>query len=722
MRNVTITRETMWPPLRLPVQRVTDLQGEAAVGDRNPLMALVAQVKLLAQGQHFTLAQKLLQLLDSEYAMERIDQGSFGRLFPASVYAHAPDLAASWLTRRYAANYEIVIDVTPAGLPRDVAIMRVAGNAVSLQLSHELFEFYAGDMILSRLGLTFALIDAFMKSKHRTDGAVAINLLDSGSWPGLAFCECHPGYYLIPDPHYLGHDQYSRSRAEFRQHHVAWAERAPVAYWRGSTTGMPTDPALGWRSLPRVRLCEVAAANPEIIDAGITGVSQIFDPAARADLGARNLLRERVESWSYQQYRYQIDIDGNTNAWDGLVLRLLTGSPVLKVASPFGYEQWYYHRLKPWVNFVPVQTDMADLVEKVNWLRGNDEAAQRIGEAGRALAESLDEREIHLAAPVIAAAIRAEAGAPLIDLRFGERAPDNAVLGAGWRTPGPDGVTVASAQSHLTLATPPGFGDHVLLAELSVRTGLPHQMTMTVNGETLLSRLIAERATVFCLLPRSVTNANDRLDVAFDFRDASGPRPDNVPVVTLHRIGVAALTRKVWAGYSDPASMLADLNAIGPPSLVHDLGWQTANRKPLSLPLDAVLHAVYTCFGTVLYADRASGRVRHGFAAQAPANLFLLQINGASVLAHLQDDGGYAAVRIRPEGPQAPGDSWIPWFGGGAARGFTMVSAGNEAQRRFALQAAGLFACAEATGEFTLSRTSPAEWETFHFAQDAIGA
>lgn len=88
-------------------------------------------------------------------------------------------------------------------------------------------------------------------------------------------------------------------------------------------------------------------------------------------------------------YRYQIDVDGNTNSWPGLFLKLLSGSPVLKFESEAGFKQWYYPRLKPWENFVPVASDGSDLVEKLEWLRANPAQAQAIGENGRALALSL---------------------------------------------------------------------------------------------------------------------------------------------------------------------------------------------------------------------------------------------------------------------------------------------------------------------------------------------
>ena len=90
--------------------------------------------------------------------------------------------------------------------------------------------------------------------------------------------------------------------------------------------------------------------------------------------------------------------DRNSNAWSGLFEKLLSGSVVLKVASPYNFRQWYYDELIPWVNFVPIDSDMSDLVEKIHWLHKNDDEARIIGENGARLANNLSyERELNRA-------------------------------------------------------------------------------------------------------------------------------------------------------------------------------------------------------------------------------------------------------------------------------------------------------------------------------------
>jgi Glycosyl transferase family 90 len=691
----------------------------------DPFSALTAQVRLMASGGYFSHARRLLRLLEAEYPIATVSIGLFIQLLTSAIVAHDPDVAVSWLKARFPASYEIEIDVGGTGSLVEGVRMRVNDDALQFQFNPGMFGAAGGEMKLGRWTVLFGLFDAFMKSAWRVNGGVTINLDDGGTFPGLAFCDFRPGFYLIPDAHYMHQARYEEMRLDFRTNDIRWEDRVPLAFWRGSTTGSPVDAAVGWRSIPRIRLCEIAAAVPEIIDAGITGVAQIADPAARDDLEARNLLRPRVSHGTFLHYRYLIDIDGNTNSWDGFAMRLMTGSTVLKVGSRFDFEQWYYRRLKPWVNFVPVAKDMSDLVEKVLWLRANDGAARRIGEAGRELAESLtNEKEIANSSFVIAAAIRADSHGPLIDLRLRSDAPGSDVLRSGWHAAEADGVNATGCEARIELPSPPGFGDYVLMVEVSPAAALPQRMMVFANGETISRQTVTERATVYCSLPRSVAIRDETLNLSFCFPDNSVNASQAHPLdahtlsVKLHRIGVAAAQPMAWHDPPDLAALLAELNTLLTPAVVHDFGSDRPERSPLIPPPNVVPRTIHTCFGTILYADRETGRIRHGKKPDVPHNLFLVRHRDSAVLAIAAEDGRYFIVRVRPEGPDAPTDHWIPWAAGGFARMFTMVDVTSAAQGTFALRSTGLFACAEETGEFTLSRIRPGPWESFNVGPD----
>jgi len=244
-------------------------------------------------------------------------------------------------------------------------------------LSHRL------EFVVTRLLATLLLL---VTCRDVPSGRTWLNLDDFGTVPGLAFSEASADYRLIPDPIYLAARGYRNTARHYLTHDIPWADRRKVAFWRGTTTGPRLDD--DWRALDRVRLCELSSRDRDTFDVGFTDVVQM-NAADSAAVRASGLMRQFVPETKFIHYRYQIDIDGNTNSWPGLFLKLLTGSPVLKVDSRFGFRQWYYNRLKPWENFVPVKSDLSDLLENLTWLVEHDDDAQRIGAAGRALARSM---------------------------------------------------------------------------------------------------------------------------------------------------------------------------------------------------------------------------------------------------------------------------------------------------------------------------------------------
>ena len=249
-----------------------------------------------------------------------------------------------------------------------------------------------------------ATLPLFAACRDMEDGQTSVGIDDVSLAPGLAFSDWRPDRFLVPDAIFLGEQAYRRVARHYAEHAVPWDERRPVAFWRGTTTGRCAPGE--WRTLDRVRLCELGAAHPDLFDVGISDVVQLNE-ADTAAVRASSLMRPFVPDTEFIRYRWQIDIDGNSNAWPGMFLKLLSGSPVLKVASRGGYRQWYYDRLVPGVNFVPVATDLSDLVEKVRWLKANAAEARRIGTAGRALALSMTvPAELQRAQPTIRAALR----------------------------------------------------------------------------------------------------------------------------------------------------------------------------------------------------------------------------------------------------------------------------------------------------------------------------
>lgn len=241
---------------------------------------------------------------------------------------------------------------------------------------------------VTRLILLLPLIKAFHASQYFQEGQVFINLDDSAEAAGLALCSNRDDSILIPDTDFLNSFGYRQSRMDFSLDAPAWKKRMQLAFWRGSTTGVRLGES--WHSLPRLRLCQLSnqVEHQSMFDVGVSSLTQVSKNEEKEIIEA-GYIRNFVPLSLSNQYKYQIDIDGNTNAWPALFQKLLSGSAVLKIASPHNFRQWYYDELVPWVNYVPVKSDMSDLVEKIHWLIDHDDEAMQIGINGRKLASKL---------------------------------------------------------------------------------------------------------------------------------------------------------------------------------------------------------------------------------------------------------------------------------------------------------------------------------------------
>jgi hypothetical protein len=240
-----------------------------------------------------------------------------------------------------------------------------------------------------------------VKIDSQVRGFTWLSQWDVGVLNGLAFCSASPDHLLIPDNVFIPSKGYRDYRNRLVQAFVPWEERLPVCFWRGSTTGQPPVGSR-WTALPRVQFVNIFKEKGELFNVGLSKISQIYDETAQDEIKRSGLLKNYVPCHLQQSWKYLVDIDGNSNAWSGLFEKLLTGSAVFKIMSPYGYRQWYYGKMIAWEHYVPVASDFSDLESKVRLLEKRDGLAAQIGAAGRTLAESLTfESELEIGAVTI---------------------------------------------------------------------------------------------------------------------------------------------------------------------------------------------------------------------------------------------------------------------------------------------------------------------------------
>jgi len=228
---------------------------------------------------------------------------------------------------------------------------------------------------------------------------IAVDCSD-GEWPGGArftYSTTSDAVIPVPDAHFF------RARGYADTDRAAegapdWDDREDDIIWRGGLNNLgflSTDPA--FEDHPGVMQRARLALKCKRID----GVDMRFVDskwgARSGKLREAGLLAARIPAHHWCNRKYAIDIDGYTNAWSNLMERLKMGCCVLKIASPFGFRQWYYDRLIPWEHYVPVAADMSDLEERIDWMRSTPARAREIAAAGQALARAMtfdSEREV----------------------------------------------------------------------------------------------------------------------------------------------------------------------------------------------------------------------------------------------------------------------------------------------------------------------------------------
>ena len=257
------------------------------------------------------------------------------------------------------------------------------GSNITVFLHAKINQGWAGFVASRFIGILPMI--AHVYRYRRGNGFFSMSMLDDAESGDLAFSSNYEGAVLLPDPIFIESAGYQTLRRKFENPSVL-RSRNLLAMWRGSTTGIRDG--VSWKTLPRASLCHLASQHPKLFDCGITHVFQVASFETE-EIETSGLMRPMISSTDFNEYAFHIDIDGNSNSWPGFFSKLLTGGAVFKVASPGSFCQWFYHRLKPWMHYIPVRSDLSDLVVKVEWARDNLERAEMIGRAGHRLAMSM---------------------------------------------------------------------------------------------------------------------------------------------------------------------------------------------------------------------------------------------------------------------------------------------------------------------------------------------
>ena len=149
-----------------------------------------------------------------------------------------------------------------------------------------------------------------------------------------------------------------------------WDRKINKAFWRGK---LSDDAKTSFRTV----LVNEAQKHPQEFDAKFTLqapnkniIGRLYDV-----MSLYFSIYPYVSQTKQVSYKTLINLDGATCTYPGFLWRLLSNS--LTVKQETANEQWFYDAVKPWKHYVPIKKDLSDLIEKIEWIKTNDNEAKK---------------------------------------------------------------------------------------------------------------------------------------------------------------------------------------------------------------------------------------------------------------------------------------------------------------------------------------------------------
>ena len=159
-----------------------------------------------------------------------------------------------------------------------------------------------------------------------------------------------------------------------------WSTKKNMAVFRGSNTGCGYNTS----NNVRLKLAKLGTLHPQLLDVGITNwnlrIRKNKDSPYLQIPDVENLkLVGKLTPEQQSNYKYLVNVDGHVSAFR-LSLEMSMGCCILMVESSGGWKMWFSDLLEPYVHYVPVKSDLSDLIDQLKWCLKNDSKCQKIAQ------------------------------------------------------------------------------------------------------------------------------------------------------------------------------------------------------------------------------------------------------------------------------------------------------------------------------------------------------
>lgn len=209
------------------------------------------------------------------------------------------------------------------------------------------------------------------------------------SWPILSFATTNElvknkNVILIPDHQALkGYDKLF-AKIDMANYKYPWEIKLNKIFWRGGPSIDSNYNKDNFNDNIRLKFVDYARKF-NFTDVGIANGNLTIHPNFKKKLIDREILKSPVLPAESMIYKYLFDIDGYSCSYSRMAWILYSNSALMKHTSD--KVQWYYDKLQPYVNYIPIAEDFSNLQDQFLWAEANQEKVKNIAQNGRTLAQ-----------------------------------------------------------------------------------------------------------------------------------------------------------------------------------------------------------------------------------------------------------------------------------------------------------------------------------------------
>ena len=169
-----------------------------------------------------------------------------------------------------------------------------------------------------------------------------------------------------------------------------WQHKENKLFWRGSNTDVWSGGIYtfwNWSQHARGAACALSQEYPDLIDAAFSNIYSFLVDGSETGLQKLKQaipMSPAISISEHLKYKYQLQVTGLMANFPRDKWQFYSGCTIFRHEPP--HEMYWYSLVKPWEHYIPVRSDMSDLIEKVKWARLHDEDCYKMAQAARQFA------------------------------------------------------------------------------------------------------------------------------------------------------------------------------------------------------------------------------------------------------------------------------------------------------------------------------------------------